>query len=53
MKTLGGHPRNWNAVKLSCLRQIQYLSLQFENENDRIRSETFASVVRFSMYITP
>uniref|UniRef100_A0A8R1TVX7 Nucleoporin NDC1 n=1 Tax=Onchocerca volvulus TaxID=6282 RepID=A0A8R1TVX7_ONCVO len=40
----GGHPRNWNAVKLSCLRQIQYLSLQFENENDRIRSETFASV---------
>ncbi|KAL3984974.1 Nucleoporin protein Ndc1-Nup family protein [Acanthocheilonema viteae] len=40
----GGHPRNWNAIKFSCLRHIQHLSLQFENENDRIRSETFASV---------
>ncbi|KAM3717852.1 Nucleoporin ndc-1 [Dirofilaria immitis] len=40
----GGHPRNWNSVRLSCLRHIQYLSQQFENENDRIRSETFATV---------
>uniref|UniRef100_A0A915Q5V5 Nucleoporin protein Ndc1-Nup n=1 Tax=Setaria digitata TaxID=48799 RepID=A0A915Q5V5_9BILA len=40
----GGHPRKWNAVKLSCLRQIQFLNIQFENENDRIRSQTFASV---------
>uniref|UniRef100_A0A0R3QI45 Uncharacterized protein n=1 Tax=Brugia timori TaxID=42155 RepID=A0A0R3QI45_9BILA len=43
----GGHPRNWRAIKLSCLRHIERLSLQFENENDRIRSETFASVVCF------
>ncbi|VDN92880.1 unnamed protein product [Brugia pahangi] len=40
----GGHPRNWRAIKLSCLRHIEHLSLLFENENDRIRSETFASV---------
>ncbi|VDK77803.1 unnamed protein product [Litomosoides sigmodontis] len=40
----GGHPRNWNAIRLSCLRHIQRLNLQFENENDRVRSETFASI---------
>uniref|UniRef100_A0A0R3RT14 Nucleoporin NDC1 n=1 Tax=Elaeophora elaphi TaxID=1147741 RepID=A0A0R3RT14_9BILA len=40
----GGHPRNWNAIRFSCLQHIQHLSVRFGNENDRIRSETFASV---------
>ncbi|VDK79831.1 unnamed protein product, partial [Anisakis simplex] len=44
----GGHPRNWNSVRTICMDVLDKIRVRIDEENARIRKETFASLNRLS-----
>uniref|UniRef100_A0A914ZQL9 Nucleoporin NDC1 n=1 Tax=Parascaris univalens TaxID=6257 RepID=A0A914ZQL9_PARUN len=44
----GGHPRNWNAVSVACMKVLERIKRIVDEENARIRLENFVSLNRIS-----
>uniref|UniRef100_F1KUE6 Nucleoporin ndc-1 n=1 Tax=Ascaris suum TaxID=6253 RepID=F1KUE6_ASCSU len=44
----GGHPRNWNAISVACMKVLEQIKRNVDEENARIRRENFVNLSRIS-----